>query len=679
MPTLFDQHKKTAVKVSLLASLSIFILYYYNDIFFNTFIQSVIGFVINTLLLILVIISILGIGFPFVFRIKKDIIHFSIISSFLFGSIIVSQSLFFLGLFKILIFPLILIIFTIGILSFFYHLHRRKQILLNAFKDFNASFSKLNGISIFLIFLILTTIIITFIASSYPPYFSDEIGYHLLNPKRFIEQKSIAIDIENPYTVFPISIELLYTYIMFLFGDQIPKLFHCFLNILSVILIYKIARKEFSQKAAITSACIFSITPVIAFYSSTAFITSGIIVFFLASFNFLFDYLQKGETKDLLSLSACVFFLLTSHHSTIMFVLSYILCIILLSKRAKQKVLPSAKKLILIIFLFVLIALPFYLRNFILTGDPVYPVLASALKIDNWNSLVDYTITKQFYFSKGYGRSIKDLLLLPFHLTFDYKSFSTLDHAVGFGPLFLILLPLLIVEYRKKRSLLFTLSVIIIPFCTLFWFIFMPHFGRFLFPVIALLSIPLGVILTNSLFPDGVQYFKKILLFSIIISMAINIITIIQCLHPSYLFLKITGQFEKESFLKDVSGYGYISARLLDQSKKIGNIAYLKEFSPYHSKFKSYSFYTSPSLSKVFMTPLRLTAISKKGFKGKKLYNCSAYSKKEIELIIKKMNIRFLVLSKEEYNKMKNDNLDNIIINSKPLFKTKNCFVYEIP
>ena len=680
MQQILRKYRKEVMAAALILSFSVFAAYYYHDIFFKQFVQSGIPLLGRISAMLAAVCSFCGIGWFVLFRRRKDLIFFHLLTALLIGSVIVSQILFLLGIAGFLP-PLVFrLIFIAGLTAFIFCLFRHYRSLQGSLQNLLHSLNSLDRLSLFFFGLILLSLLITFIAAFYPPYFSDEISYHLLNPKRFLQDRAISGDMENPYSLFPVSFEMLYMYCMSLFGDRVPKFLHWFFHILSLALIYRIARKEFSAKTALSAATLFSLTPVIAFYSTTAFITSGIITFFLASFYFLLNYLEKRYSRDLL-LSLCFSaFLLIMHHSSPMLLIALFLVYLWGVMTKRIPLFPGAKTGLLCLLLLLIIASPYYIRNVVVTGNPFYPVFSSALHVKDWNSFVDYAIIKQFHATKGEGRGILSLIMLPVHITFHFRSFSTLDHEMGIGLLYLMLLPVFLAYGRRKDSLVLSAISISLCFSLFFWFFFMPHFGRFLFPVMALFCIPLGLGLTKLRDSNNFRLLKNGLFSALIIAMLLNIITILQTLHSPYLSLVVTGHFNDEAFLKDIKGPEYLSAWFLDRHIKDENarIAFVKNFTSYYCRLKSYSFYISPTLSQAFMTQSKIDEISQKGYQGQPLYNCRELTEDEVLQNIRNKGIRFIALSKQEREHLNNIYITHILDHARLIMKFEDYFLYEL-
>lgn len=95
------------------------------------------------------------------------------------------------------------------------------------------------------------------------------------------------------------------------------------------------------------------------------------------------------------------------------------------------------------------VALPWYVKNAILTGDPAYPLLRG------WPNDEARAAAQDSFDNYGYGHSPLDLVLLPFRLLADAEPF---DRAEFISPLFLLFAPLALLAGRGRRWIALALA-----------------------------------------------------------------------------------------------------------------------------------------------------------------------------------------------------------------------------
>jgi hypothetical protein len=125
-----------------------------------------------------------------------------------------------------------------------------------------------------------------------------------------------------------------------------------------------------------------------------------------------------------------------------------------------------------------LVALPWYVKNAVLTGNPVYPFLFGGA-----NPEADASARAQLH-DYGFGRGPLDLVLLPARLLVDAEPF---DRGEFITPLFVLFAPLALLERRARAA-----TVAILAACAVYllgWFLGSQH-ARFLIPL-----MPYGAVL----------------------------------------------------------------------------------------------------------------------------------------------------------------------------------------
>ena len=148
---------------------------------------------------------------------------------------------------------------------------------------------------------------------------------------------------------------------------------------------------------------------------------------------------------------------------------------------------------------------PFYIKNWVLTGNPLYPFLYPVFGGTGW----DMELSRQydlFLKSLGMGRSFFDYLLLPWNLSFHAKMNSPVFDGI-LGPVFILMLPFAV----GIRNIPVTLKIVMV-YCGVtfgFWAATV-HQIRYLMPILPFLAILVGFIL-------GYYRRKSVLLFSVLL------------------------------------------------------------------------------------------------------------------------------------------------------------------
>ncbi|MBI5050310.1 MAG: hypothetical protein HZC11_05420, partial [Nitrospirae bacterium] len=264
--------------------------------------------------------------------------------------------------------------------------------ILHEFKEETARFfniirKDLQLLCIFSIFLISVCWLI-FLGYLFPSYTWDALWYHLPIVGHIIQSGAIQ---ENPapflvdlfMNIFPKNIELFFLWnTIFLKSDIITDLSQLLFAVAGVLTVYSIAVKlKIKEKHAVYSSLLFFFTPLIILQSTTNYVDVAVSVLFLIAINFLmYDDLQDDYLPILISgLAAGI--LVGSKASGPLF-------IVVLSFSA---VIKNFKRIRLVIIYFLLPAVLmggyWYIKNWILYGNPVYPMEVSVLNITFFKGL----------------------------------------------------------------------------------------------------------------------------------------------------------------------------------------------------------------------------------------------------------------------------------------------------
>jgi hypothetical protein len=168
----------------------------------------------------------------------------------------------------------------------------------------------------------------------------------------------------------------------------------------------------------------------------------------------------------------------------------------------------------------IIVGSPFYIKNWVVTGNPVYPFFYWIFDGKGWEPeqarLYDFFVN-----NLGAGRKLLDYLLLPWNLSFHAKMGSPQFDGL-LGPIFFLILPFALGIRKLETS-----SKIILVYCAItfmFWAGSAQQI-RYLLPIFPFLAILTGNVLT--------YYRKRVIIFVILTifltgSLAFNAYHIVQ-------------------------------------------------------------------------------------------------------------------------------------------------------
>jgi hypothetical protein len=204
----------------------------------------------------------------------------------------------------------------------------------------------------------------------------DEIAYHLPTAQAWAEAGKLVVTDWLRYPLFPFNMELLYAGTLILANDITTHLVHALTGFLAVALTFSLARMfmplAFSAVAA--TFLVYAIRQSV----ETADIDSGLMLYiFCACASLGFCYLAKQSRLALLS----AFFIglaLGTKYQAMFFLPAYAAGFLLVER--------NWKVLSLAVLIAVITASYWYVRNFLVSGDPVHPLGGSVLGYWLWNA-----------------------------------------------------------------------------------------------------------------------------------------------------------------------------------------------------------------------------------------------------------------------------------------------------
>lgn len=376
------------------------------------------------------------------------------------------------------------IIFFLGILGLFYRWIIVALLVLLSLLSFWTvrvpRIGKLNSKDFpYELFFLLPWFIIVLLTALSPPIDWDGLAYHLAVPKLYILAHKIYWVKFIHHSNFPFLMEMLYTIPLILGMVDACKLFHLTFALLILMLLYSQLLKH-SRVGGILALLFLTQTVLFAWESTIAYNDLAF------SFYILFAFVAFLEEEFLLAGVAMGFALGTKHLA-----LSFLLAIILLLpfyKEGRLSLKVDWKRLYKRVGVFllpaILLAIPWYLKSYLYTGNPVYPFLYNIFGGKLWSAEAA-SAYREAQLSMGTGRDIVSFLLLPWNLTFHPEKFFDPGANRFFaliGPSFLAFLPIL---FWDPISLLFVLI------SGIQWF-FLSQNIRYLLPILVSLALPLA-------------------------------------------------------------------------------------------------------------------------------------------------------------------------------------------
>jgi hypothetical protein len=326
-----------------------------------------------------------------------------------------------------------------------------------------------------------------------PEMGKDALIYHLAVPKLYLLHHGFYFIPGNIFAGYPLLGEMHYLLALFLQNDILAKAMNyavlCGI-LLGIGLFTRFLLQEHVFPAL--SMLIFLSIPSVFAVSHMAYNDLFVTFFTLAAFYSFLRWSEQGMTVWLIlcgvfsgSAAACKYTALLLTPLGCLGILWY-------ASRRQGKTVQALRLLALYIATAFIAGSPFYLKNWLMTGNPFYPFFYGIFGGRGWDG-DQARLYDLFIQNLGMGRSILDYLLLPWNVSLRAKMDSPQFDGV-LGPIFLLTLPFLAGIRRWETPVRLLLIYVLLTF--LFWASSAQQI-RYLIPLFPLLAIVSGAILTR--------------------------------------------------------------------------------------------------------------------------------------------------------------------------------------
>lgn len=246
-----------------------------------------------------------------------------------------------------------------------------------------------------------------------PPHHYDALVYHLELPAIYIRHGRLAVPDYLPYAHFPQNAEMLFTLALLLGSDILAQLLSWLAMALSVWWVFEMGRREAPLSAAMLACVLLASHTGVMLLSGAAYVETFVMLWITSSF---FCYLRWRDIaasesgRGWLALAA-VFAGLGIGTKYYAAVCPAIIVLFLLARRS------APRDLALFAGLTAVAGCPWLVKNWIVTGNPVFPFLHKALPY--WGPEAGQEMARRYFgFMAEYapvpGRLLRDLAAFPY-------------------------------------------------------------------------------------------------------------------------------------------------------------------------------------------------------------------------------------------------------------------------
>jgi hypothetical protein len=342
-------------------------------------------------------------------------------------------------------------------------------------------------------------ILIEFLLAFTPPVARDVLIHHLAIPKLWIIHGGFYETQWAEYSYYPMNLSLLYLIPLYLGNDIIPNFIHLTFAIGTAALLYGYFNKKYGQLAGLWAALIFISLPAILRTATTAYVDAGL-VFFTTLSILACVYWRDGGYKSsgwLLISAVAMGLALGTKYSALpaWFFLTLAVVFIYSNDTGRQW---KALQYGLVFFLVSLsVFSPWLIKNFILTGNPLYPLYQSVFSAPAASLPTTYAevaaensgggIFKMRYLL--YGDSFWETLLIPLRFFLQGQDHTARYFDGVLNPVLIFLVPFAFMNMKMKTDKIFFLAFAV--FFILLAFFMDKHRIRYILP-----AVPFVIMLT---------------------------------------------------------------------------------------------------------------------------------------------------------------------------------------
>ena len=409
------------------------------------------------------------------------------------GYALITNVLLFLGLLNLINYWTCLVVFVFFfVLIGFYSLYSFfvKSELVNNTVDRPTYYEAL------MIGLLLILILTNIIGSLAPLTLGDSLRHHLAAPKYYAKVGGFPFIPISPWPT-PGLMHVLYTHIMILSDGIVCQIICCLFGVATMLSVFGLTRQYFNSFTALLSSVIFYTLPMTTELSTGGMVEFGACFCAILSIWSLLRFIAKSEIRWIIIsgiMGGCAG---ATKLWALMFGPAIVFAILFIFRKIILKQ-PSKYFRIIMMFSisFGIILLPWLLRNYFASGNPLWPMGYSIFNTQFWSEV---SVLKHSSWTRGTGNSLLHYILGLWNLTNNIT-----DYNAGYGifssnilnPMLLMFMPCSIIFYKqlndKARDLL--LSIVIVCFIVYtIWFLGGYHNPRYIQITHPFLSILAGI------------------------------------------------------------------------------------------------------------------------------------------------------------------------------------------
>ncbi|UCG39400.1 MAG: hypothetical protein JSV00_04000 [bacterium] len=332
----------------------------------------------------------------------------------------------------------------------------------------------------------------------------DAMAYHLEIPLRYLQAGRVLDIPENVYSYAPQLVHMLYGLAMGLSGSDLAGLLNHLFFVLALCVLWLGFRERFGSLGGAWAAALAALPPLLILEVPNGGVDWAAAFYTLATLALvavgLHDW-RRAVTAGILAGMAA-----GCRHQPLGYAIVLPAAAGILDRLLSRRPL-DARRWALFLGTAVLVASPWYVRNWLLTGDPVFPLLSGlAGKTDLGAGFVTGLVGPRPV------QLLWQWIVLPVRMVFDPLSYSM---TATVGVHFLVLVPLLFLRSRRPAGSRLLLFWLLLSFAA--WYLTF-RTARYAMPVLSVFCLWLGAGLADALSrPSALSRALKYMVLSVLI------------------------------------------------------------------------------------------------------------------------------------------------------------------
>jgi 4-amino-4-deoxy-L-arabinose transferase-like glycosyltransferase len=300
-----------------------------------------------------------------------------------------------------------------------------------------------------------------------PPTARDALIHHLAIPKLWIRHGGWFETPWASFSYFPMNLDMLYILPLTIGQDVLPAVIHMLFGWGTGYLVYRYLRDCEGRTWGLLGLLLFVSTPMVIRLSISAYVDLGLVFFTTAS---VLAYLRwrdsgYGEAKWLILSAACMGLAAGTKYNAIITWIFLNGAVCFLHARDTGKQLQAVRWAGVFFLVALAVVSPWLVKNLILKGNPVYPLLDSLFSFIHGGREPAAFLAAGDVESGGfsfirnrmgvYGEEAWQVLLLPLRIFFEGRDHSPQHFDGVLNPLFALAVPIAFAGTRKGHRIFF--------------------------------------------------------------------------------------------------------------------------------------------------------------------------------------------------------------------------------